>query len=64
MGMERVTSIMQNKVSNYATDVFGEPATSCREAGCSAMTASCQLWSVNFVAWYLVSAAAQRSGAW
>eukprot|EP00891_Asterochloris_glomerata_P009564 jgi/Astpho2/9564/fgenesh1_pm.00146_%23_11_t len=23
MGMERVTSIMQNKVSNYATDVFG-----------------------------------------
>ena len=33
MGMERVTSIMQNQVSNYATDVFGELAISCREAG-------------------------------
>ncbi len=39
MGMERVTSIMQNKVSNYATDVFGELAA-----------ASCRLGSSNFVA--------------
>lgn len=23
MGMERVTSVLQNKVSNYATDIFG-----------------------------------------
>ena len=49
MGMERVTSIMQNKVSNYATDVFGELASSCHE-GCSAMTLSCRSWSSNFVA--------------
>jgi alanyl-tRNA synthetase len=23
MGMERVTSVLQNQVSNYATDIFG-----------------------------------------
>ena len=23
MGMERVTSVLQDKVSNYATDIFG-----------------------------------------
>ena len=38
MGMERVTSIMQSKVSNYATDVFGELAASCHEAGSQALT--------------------------
>ena len=43
MGMERVTSIMQNKVSNYATDVFGELATPCHEAQCSAMTRVLQI---------------------
>ncbi len=35
MGMERVTSILQDKMSNYATDVFGEPFSQLPKRLCS-----------------------------
>jgi alanyl-tRNA synthetase len=35
MGMERVTSILQDKISNYATDVFGEPFSQSPKMLCS-----------------------------
>lgn len=35
MGMERVTSILQDKISNYATDVFGEPFSELPKWSCS-----------------------------
>lgn len=35
MGMERVTSILQDKISNYATDVFGEPFSELPDWFCS-----------------------------
>jgi len=35
MGMERVTSVLQDKMSNYATDVFGEPFSESSKRLCS-----------------------------